>query len=83
MAFRGLSLDPYLTLSLRPSLFYLSQPSHTIACSTDRKEVEGQLRWKHRRIPDWWWWWGGCLCRNQQMHKPELNAKKMLAGMKV
>lgn len=50
VAFRGLAFNPYLSLSLRPSLLYPSQPLHTISCSTDSREVEGQLRWKHRRI---------------------------------
>lgn len=35
VAFRGLALDPYLCLSLRPSLLYPSQPIHTISRCRD------------------------------------------------
>ncbi len=55
VAFRGLASNPYLSLSLRPSLLYPSQSSHTIPCAADSREVEGQLGWKQRRIP--------CLCK--------------------
>lgn len=43
VAFRGLAFNPYLRFSLRPSLLYPSQSSHTIPCSTDSREVEGQM----------------------------------------
>lgn len=46
VAFKGLAFNPYLSLSL----LYPSQSSHTTSCSTDGREVGGQLRWKHRRI---------------------------------
>lgn len=52
VAFRGLAVNPYLNLSLRPSQLYPSQSSHTVSCSTGGREVGGQRRWKHRRIPD-------------------------------
>lgn len=47
VAFKGLAHNPYLSLSLLSP----SQYSYTNYCSTDGREVGGQKRWKHRRIP--------------------------------
>lgn len=46
VAFRGLALDPYLSLSV----LYPSRPSHTISWSTGSEEVEDQIKQKHRRV---------------------------------
>lgn len=52
VAFRGLAFNPYLSLSLRPSLpSTFNQSSQIISRRTDGREVGGQLRCKHRRIP--------------------------------